>query len=419
MGDTFSPILRALSPSSRLVDSGLGFSDLGMSALGSNFEKAPSTWGGTVQGESAPSEWEEDKLANLLAVWLIFEREILSLSAVDVVRTYWPLSHALTYTAIDELRHEKKMLMKKFTAKMRQDGKKLRNGEGKNDKEHRRAEWEKVYNEWVQQLAWEDEDDQENEKVLAQGRKDWWDEVEQVGICNIIRRVRKLEAQGQRVGISFRVAEEGEEAASENESDTASPVPSPHFAPASLFKNTYEGFTNSNTYTIPSYNRSPHVSALSFPIPIQTLSPPPLLAYLSFLNEIVIFATEETPDAIAHHVTTIRDRTTTRKQSLARNLRRAATMVDMKKEDMKELMKLLGEKKKSSDDEKAGQQQDEEDQDVLERVVTLVNERRDKGRAGMEDWLRRYEEGGGFVVPRRMELLVLLEGRGGRKGGEM
>lgn len=408
--------------------------------------------GGTVNGAGG---WSEAQVANLLALWMVFEKAILSVGTVDALRTYFPLSHVFTLGAVEQLRRAKAGLRDSVRRGMQVSG----GRKGREPREAReaararaRAEWERVRAGWIQRLEWQDEDDAEMEEALAQEGRGWWMGIERVGPREAVERIQRLEARGQRAGISFSIS-------SSSLSSSSHPhIPHPQPDPSSVEQNlTADNDDGTTTRPPPPF---PHITAMTFPLPLRTLSPSPLLAYLTFLNHIVLFATERSRKAMAQRCAMLSD---TSARSTEQELRRATLVVGLKKESAVELIRLLVEGREegdgvAGDDDDANEKENDKDTSVtsasskgkeegeeevtpeaqkkkkrqemehkldLERkrfafetaardidlLAKGILDRRDKWRGEMQGWLDVYEKAGGFKVPRRMEMLGLLEKR--------
>ncbi|CAI6339001.1 unnamed protein product [Periconia digitata] len=363
------------------------------------------------------SGWSEEKVANLLKMWLVLEKEIMSAGAVDMLRTHWPLSHLLTHSAVEALRDARKTLMKNVADRTRPDGGKRRaREERKGDKLRRRSEWDKAYNEWQQDLQWQDEDDQELEEMLVLQRRGWWDKLEKLGAGNIVNQIHKQEVKGQKVAISFQLGDQVPQSL-DNESETASTIltpqsvdqftlgePSQHASGGDKEEEQQHAYNDVEPF--------PHVTAISFPIPVRTLSSPQLLTYLFFLQHIILFATENPSEYVAPSVSFLGDRVTIPHQPLATGLHRAALFVGLKEAMATELVNLVENSERRGGVDKVAREERRYERGRrggFEGISALVDRRRDMGRAGMRSWVRWYEDAGGFHVPRRRSLLRLLE----------
>jgi hypothetical protein len=335
--------------------------------------------------------WDEHTVKSILLLHTGFERELLTLATPTFLLQHWPLSHFLTHLKVRRMRRE---WMKKRRA--------LGKGKGKEDV------WERVVKVWLGEMEWEDEVEQERERVFGVGKECWEDGFGEVD--EIIKEMGKLK-EGLMVGLLLR-----EDEGAEDES--------------TLRQDAYAGLYASPTPTIPAHNSLspssptepfPQVSALIFSIPRLSTSfdPAPLLAYVELLTKLFLFAHQYTEDAVRVHIHGMRETSREEDERAVYTLRRVAREVGVDEGWVEEL--VVGVMGYWVDD---GDGNGNGDKELLENtgsvgvdgkdglfVPLLRHIRRFYGeeKAYMRSFLERYERAGGFLVPGNSKVFALEE----------
>ncbi|KAF2641441.1 hypothetical protein P280DRAFT_313499 [Massarina eburnea CBS 473.64] len=334
--------------------------------------------------------WDEATIANLFLLFSGFEKEFLTLMRPNCMVEHWPLSHFLFRRAVESLRREKHALYHEIA-----DG----DGDGK-EKEER---WNQTQKDWIEDMRWQDEVSRETEQFLGE-RRAWVDEVWDIirrcengerkgkGVRGLVADVKAWEARRQRIGISFQL----DKTTNAQHEDIE---------------------TNSETF--------PCISSLCFPLPRRnSLDPEPVLAHIKLLVHVVLFAGSRAPKRVYEDVKFAGEVSGLIGEGVVERLGRLWRTVGLDEDGngLEELQGHLQDKHPETgipvheDDTRerdVGKVGDRVDNGIFSSILNGLGEGMEREGEFMREFLEGYEGVGGFLVPGRMRVFEIMEGRRG------
>lgn len=371
--------------------------------------------------------WDELTVGSLLMLLTAFEKEMLSLAAPTQMLEFWPLSRFLTHSAVRALREEKAVLV----------GRRRRRGW------RDEVECKKLVDKWLEELEFEDEKRLGGEEILGESKRGWWEAVEAAkvvresqvfkGRCAVEFQINHNARSGAGDGLDFGQAgtlglTKGKDGILDVEdedrhTDLRSPPP-----------------LNPLSSPLP----CPPVKAISFPIPLVSQDPAShIIAHTRLLSRILLFSLETPEDRVLgtiqrlHEMRDILDETPL--QTLAKLSQAVGVEDDYVRTWEEEVGKyweagevaaeaapggdpmslpsdgviagLDGGTEHSEEVPWATDPRVMEDggvQDVFTPLMDLLESRKEKEKAYIPTFVKRYEEAGGFHVPLNTKIYELM-----------
>ncbi|KAF1956766.1 hypothetical protein CC80DRAFT_548261 [Byssothecium circinans] len=360
---------------------------------------------GKDSGEGVGVGWDEDTVANLFILLSGCERELLSLSTPDLLISHWPLSNFLAKREVRRLKLEKEELIRGVVE-----------GVGKGRKER----WGKVKGEWLEKLEFADKKARFREDVLRV-RREWWEDVGEIvmgegegagdGVGGLVRDVRRWERRGQRLCMGFYI-DENEDEDEDEEKDGKAKTKAQEEREGNDHQDKEEAEKEPKPF--------PHIHTITLPLPPKhSLNPTHVLAHISLISHILLFATSHSPSFIYDRVKRMRETSALGDETPVETLDKVCRAIDVDEETYNTLISALpsldGQDDKDKDRDGINETADEsstavgKDIWIFNPMLRFLEKERRKEREFMRGFVERYEQAGGFLVLRRMRLLAIME----------
>ncbi|OAF99536.1 uncharacterized protein CC84DRAFT_1231828 [Paraphaeosphaeria sporulosa] len=403
----------------------------------------------SFSNDSTP--WDDYIVQNVLLLMTAFEREVTTLATPEFLLMNRPLTDFLVAREVGKMRRTRRALWKALSQKIDDVG---NNADGLESgaRIRKQSQFDRKVLEWRGDLAREDKNVLRREALLGEEGMPWWEHLYQAIIegsaddlvSDITLRTAKM--TGRRLALSL--SSQGVELTTtkrdhvQPSSPDPKPKPNPDDRPGP--KRTSHIHTRKLTVlSIPPSpsppNPLPQIATLTFPIPLRSLAPEPFLAYTSLLSCLLHFATENDTEHVYDYVCAAKTDGMRAGETGAEGLIRMAEKLNVRE---KALQVLIEEAKKCTRDRGAdsdGGGMLEKEGDPFWKIEGFVQGRYKQGRKIVDGhavgeyghgdgkqqvkmglrYLERYEVLGGFLVPRRVKVLGLLEGQEGLRRAQV
>ncbi|KAF9731697.1 hypothetical protein PMIN06_012651 [Paraphaeosphaeria minitans] len=389
-------------------------------------------------GQTTP--WDDCTVQNALLLMTAFEREVATLATPEFLLMYRPLTDLLVAREVRKTRRARRAMWKGLTQEIRAVGNNADGLEG-GGRIRKQRQFDRKVLEWRGDLERADENVLRRETLLGEEGTPWWGHLHQAMdegsgddiVSDITLRTAKKKGRRLALGLSS----EGVEPTTKREHTQPSSSDSePKLSDRPETKRTTH--THAHKLTLLSLppsplppNPLPRIATLTFPIPLRSLDPGPVLAYISLLFSILHFASENDTKHVHDHVRAAKTDGKRAGETGVEGLIRLVSKLNGREEALKVLTEEAEKctRDKRADSDVGGMV--EKEGDPFWKLEGFVSGRYQEGRRavgggsvdedGQEDrkpqmktslrYLERYEVVGGFLVPGRVKVLGLLEGQ--------